>query len=258
MLWKIYKSDPEVCHYILGTMHTSTKEAYTFAELAKKYISATSIYAGEMDLNQTIDVNLSPFFMLEKGVVFSSFFRPKQYQKYRKIVFKSFGYDLHSLENYTPFYISNFLVNLHLKKEHNEPLDHFLWNFARENGKATYGIESLKDQIKILENIPLNYQLKTFKDHLKNVSAMKKKIYQLNQMYEQCNLKALMESTKKSMGPIRKLMIYDRNESMSKSIVTLFDIQPSFIAVGAAHIPGKKGILSYLKKEGYKSKKIKL
>jgi uncharacterized protein YbaP (TraB family) len=68
MLWKIYKNDPEVCHYIFGTMHTATTEAYTFAELAKKYIVKTAQYAAEMDLNQAHDYNLNDHYLLKDGV----------------------------------------------------------------------------------------------------------------------------------------------------------------------------------------------
>ena len=58
------------------------------------------------------------------------------------------------------------------------------------------------------------------------------------------------------MGKIRKLMIYDRNEAMTMSIIELFNTKPSFVSVGVAHIPGKKGILSLLRQKGYKIQKI--
>lgn len=257
MLWKIYKTDPEVCHYIFGTMHTSTTEAYTYAELAKKYISKSSIYAGEMDLNQAQDHNITSYFLLKEDISFKELFRPKQYEKYRKVILKTMGFDLTHFSQYTPFYITNYMVNLFLPKDNPEPLDHYLWNFARAEGKELTGIETLSDQIRILENIPMAYQLKAFKDHIKNISAMKSKILKLNKMYERCDLKSLMSATKKSIGSIRKLMIYDRNVAMSKSIIKLYNTKPSFVSVGAAHIPGKKGILSLLRQEGYKVQKVR-
>ncbi len=257
MLWKIYKNDPEVCHYIFGTMHTSTQEAYTFAELAKKYIAKSTIYAGEMDLNLAQDYNLTSYFILKEGTTFSDLYRPKQYQKYRKIILKSLGFDLNHFELYTPFYITNLMVNMYLPKDKDEPLDHYLWNYAREAEKELTGVETLSDQIRILDNIPMAYQVKVFKDHMKNIAAMKSKIMKLNKMYERCDLKALMMATKKSMGSIRKLMIYDRNEAMTKSIIQLFNTKPSFVSLGVAHIPGKKGILSLLHQEGYKVQQIK-
>jgi uncharacterized protein len=256
MLWKIYKNDPEVCHYLFGTMHTSTQEAYTFAALAKKYISKTSLYAGEMDLNQAQGYHLTSYFLLKDGTNFSTLYKPKQYDKYRKIVLKALGFDLYQLEQYTPFYITNFMVNLFLPKDNSEPLDHYLWNYARAEGKQLSGVESLSDQIRILESIPLAYQVKVFKDHMKNISTMKSKILKLNKMYERCDLKSLMNATKKSLGSIRKLMLYERNEAMTMSIIKLFNTKPSFVSVGVAHIPGKKGILSLLRQEGYKIQKI--
>ncbi|MBK7636651.1 MAG: TraB/GumN family protein [Saprospiraceae bacterium] len=73
MLWKFYETDPEVCSYLFGTMHMSTKEAYTFVEKARKYIQTVSIYAAEMDLNASQSSDIMQYFLLPEGEVFSSF-----------------------------------------------------------------------------------------------------------------------------------------------------------------------------------------
>ena len=58
------------------------------------------------------------------------------------------------------------------------------------------------------------------------------------------------------MGKIRNLMIYDRNKKMVNAIIRMSDEKSSFFAIGAAHFAGNKGILAFLKKEGYKIKQI--
>ncbi|MBK8053469.1 MAG: TraB/GumN family protein [Saprospiraceae bacterium] len=73
MLWKFYETDPEVCSYLFGTMHMSTKEAYTFVEKARKYIQTVSTYAAEMDLNASQSSDIIRYFLLPEGEVFSGF-----------------------------------------------------------------------------------------------------------------------------------------------------------------------------------------
>ena len=58
------------------------------------------------------------------------------------------------------------------------------------------------------------------------------------------------------MGKLRKLMIYDRNEFMTNNLVALTEEGATFCAVGAAHLPGGKGMLRMLKRSGFKVKPI--
>ena len=258
MLWKFYKTDPEVCSYLFGTMHMSTKEDYTFVEKARKYIQTVSIYAAEMDLNASQSSDIMQYFLLPEGEVFSSFFRPKQYKKHQKVIYRSFKVDIQNFESYSPFFINNFLAELSLTKSENEPLDHHLWSYATSLGKEMTGVESLADQLEILKGIPIDFQIKSFKDTVKNISSFRKRVLTINRLYSQGDVNSLYSITKKSMGKIRKLMIYDRNERMAQRVVEIHQLKPCFVAVGAAHLGGNKGLLNLLKKQGYKIKSVEI
>ncbi|MBK9735648.1 MAG: TraB/GumN family protein [Saprospiraceae bacterium] len=256
LLWKFYKNDAEACHYIFGTMHLGSEAAYTYAEKAKIYIRKSSLYAAEMDLNESVSKDLTPYFKLQNGALFSELFKPKRYDKILRVVKKEFGIDLTLFDEFTPFFITNMLAESAIHRKHEEALDHFLWYFAMEDGKDLRGVETFEDQVHILKQIPLDYQLKAFKDVVGNLSAFNKKLKHLNEMYERADLKNLYRSSKKSMGSLRKLMIYDRNVHMTTRIISLSEEKPAFFALGAAHLPGDKGILAILQKKGYMVKAI--
>ncbi|MBL0099512.1 MAG: TraB/GumN family protein [Saprospiraceae bacterium] len=80
----------------------------------------------------------------------------------------------------------------------------------------------------------------------------------MNSLYGRGDYVQLYKSSKKSMGKIRSLMIYDRNKYMSERIVQLSQEKSSFFAVGAAHLAGDKGLISLLKKQGFKLRHIPL
>ncbi|MBK9742626.1 MAG: hypothetical protein IPO94_06520 [Saprospiraceae bacterium] len=46
MLWTFYKHDPDICSYLMGTMHLATKEAYTYADIAKIHLKSSSLRRG--------------------------------------------------------------------------------------------------------------------------------------------------------------------------------------------------------------------
>lgn len=52
-------------------------------------------------------------------------------------------------------------------------------------------------------------------------------------------------------------MIYDRNKAWAKQLPTIMKTTPTFVAVGALHLPGEKGLLNLLKKQGYKVEPVK-
>lgn len=257
LLWKVYKDDPTVCHYIMGTIHTATNEAMAFRELAEACINRVSIYAGEMNLDTVDRTTLTSFLMLPDDQKLTDFFPPKKYQKFKNLILKTYHLDLDELIRFTPFYISNLLAEQSLEQTASLALDYALWRYASLEGKEMHGLESFQEQCAIMKQIPLKYQLKSFKDSLRNISQNQKKINSLNKIYAQGELEKLYKSSKKSMGGIRSLMIYDRNKNMLNRIHELFIQKSCFIAVGAAHLAGDKGILAGLKRADYKIKMIK-
>jgi uncharacterized protein YbaP (TraB family) len=90
-----------------------------------------------------------------------------------------------------------------------------------------------------------------------NVTRFKKKLEDLNTLYKNTDIKQLYKTTKKSMGKLRKLMIYDRNIAMANRMAELSKEKSSFFAIGAAHLPGPKGVLTLLKKQGFKIALVK-
>lgn len=240
----------------MGTMHLATKEAYTYADVAKKYILKSAVYAGEMNLGESVDEDITSFFLLPEGELFERSFRPKVYKKYLALVRKCYGISLDDYKRYTPFYINNLLAEAALPAVYPKPLDQYLWEFAQTNERIMTGVESLRDQIEILEHIPMDYQIKAFRDNMKNIATFRHKMLSINAMYGDGQYIQLYKNAQKSMGKIRNLMIFDRNENMTKAIINLSNEKSSFFAIGAAHFAGNKGILAQLKKEGYKIKQL--
>ena len=52
-------------------------------------------------------------------------------------------------------------------------------------------------------------------------------------------------------------MIYDRNKAWAGKLPAIMKAAPTFVAVGALHLPGNKGLLNLLKKQGYTVEPVK-
>ena len=256
LLWKFNRPNESKTHYLLGTMHVSSEEAYAPVTASKHYMEQCQIYAGEMDLNDPDLANIGDYFLNEDNITLNEIIGDKKYSKYKKIISKAYGIDLDQIAHFLPMVISNMISESILTKTYDLALDHFLWNYAMALNMEMNGLESAADQFHIMQSIPLEEQLKALKACIKNVSKFRQKVLKLSELYKNGALSKLYKTSKKSMGGLRKLMIYDRNEHMTQRLIELTSEGAVFCAVGAAHLAGGKGMIRLLKKEGFKIKPI--
>jgi len=261
MLWKFYKNDEDACSYVYGTIHLATEQAFAHSRLAEKYIDRVAHYVSEMNLDVSgKGLELAECFQLSEGQTLFSFFSDKRFGKYRKQILKAFEVDVNDYERYCPFYVLNMIsiIGLMQGETHSDRqvLDHHLYHYAQSNGKSLEGLESVDDQIRIAKAIPMDYQVKSFKKAMKNISAFKKSVEILVQLYARGDYKSLYKISKKSLGQIRPLLLYDRNHFFLDRIEIIVKEHPSFISIGAAHLHGDKGVLALFKKRGYKVKRV--
>lgn len=252
LLWKYNKPNESRTHYILGTMHVKSEEAYTPVTLAKHFMEQCQIYAGEMDLDDPMLDQIGDVFTNEDGQILEDYIGEKKYIKYKTIISKAFGIDLDLIAHYKPLVISNMISESILTKSYDLALDHFLWQYAQALGMQMQGLESADDQFSIMRQIPIDIQLKSLKSCTKNVSKFRKKVLRLSELYKAGKLTQLYKTSKKSMGSLRKLMIYDRNKFMANRLLEFSEQGATFAAVGAAHLAGQKGMLKVIKSHGYK------
>ena len=58
--------------------------------------------------------------------------------------------------------------------------------------------------------------------------------------------------------PAKKMsIIYNRNKAWAEKLPAIMKAAPTFVAVGALHLPGEKGLLNLLKRQGYTVEAVK-
>lgn len=182
----------------------------------------------------------------------------KIFRKIRKQFLKSFKFDISNYGHLHPLMIMSVMANSVLESEHHISLDEHLWEYAKQNGKETLGLESFEEQYRILHSIdPMPLYRQILKISKRPASIRKNTAKGLN-LYMEGNIHELYILSKSSMKDLRKKIIYKRNEKMASVIIGLNPEVKYFITVGAGHLSGKTGILSALKKEGWKVKPVRL
>lgn len=253
-LWKIIHPDCKRPSYLLGTMHVRDQRAFEQLAKVQEKIAACDAYAAEFDLGHADSSVVNEQMKLPEGQLLSDWLSPKSYAVLAKLLKKRIGVDLDVFQKQKPFFVYNMLTESLFQDDMPFALDQYLYQWAAMQEKEMTGVETFMEQMEIMEKISLKKQAKILAQTTKNFKKYRRQLKKMTSLYQEGNLNQLHKSALKNMGSLRKLLVYDRNEIMAKRITDMVAEQSVFIAVGAGHLSGKKGILRLLKQAGCKVK----
>lgn len=254
LLWRLSHPAAFSDSFLFGTMHVRDRRAFGDLDLVHEAIEHCAAFAAETDLNQFGAFADFRAFQLPDGKTLDQLLPAKKYEKLRKIIRKAMQVDIEQLKHFQPIIIANLIDESLLMKDMPFALDQHLWRYAEEHGKTTQGIETPTEQMQILLNIPLDYQLQTLLAIGRQPGKHRQALRKAAEWYEQGRIDKLYQATKRSLHGLRRLMLYDRNKRMARRIAAAMEAQSTFAAIGAAHLWGEKGVLKLLKDAGFSVK----
>lgn len=256
LLWQIDHIAEDRPSFLFGTMHVKDQQAFSVLDTVYHYLNQCEALAAEYDLSQSGDANLASVMRLPPGTTLSDLFRPKQYEKLRRIILKSFLIDIHHFQYFTPLLLINLITEQLLQQDQPQALDLHLWEYAGSQGKLRLGIETLDEQLVVLQKIPLDHQVKLLRELGRNVSNFRQSVLQTTGLYRHADPQRLYQMVRRSTHGLRHLLLFRRNHIMAGRIAVLVRQQPTFCAVGAGHLAGKQGVIRLLKLQGFRLRAV--
>lgn len=256
LLWALTHPEIQGGSYLFGTMHVKSLKAVQCLDLVYQKIEHCAAFAAEFDLDdlqQAIDLTS---FTLPDGMNLSALLPQKRYTKLKKNIYQATGIDIALLDHSQPMLISNLIDEQMIHQDIDLALDQHLWELAKSLEKKMWGIETFAAQIEILQQIPITAQVQSLWNIGRNLKRHRKNLLKMATWYEQAEITKLYLAAKKGLHDLRDLLLYQRNTFMAKRIAEMTREHTSFCAIGVAHLPGQKGVLRLLKKDGFKVKKI--
>jgi uncharacterized protein len=141
-------------------------------------------------------------------------------------------------------------------------LDKLVANIARENKIETVGLESMIEQIEILNGLPRETERDLLIAVLRRADRSEDFVETQIARYAEGDIGGLL-AWLQSAEPVRGIaqaqiplafvdrLITLRNHRMRDRALSLLRQGGAFLAVGAVHLPGKEGLLSLFEMEGY-------
>lgn len=261
VLWKISGNGLEEASYLFGTMHLLPEEEYRFSENAQKAFDACTGLALEVDIvNMSMKDKLSMAkrVMMPEEESVEKYMSEKEFQQLEDFITDSLGLRKRTFKqiiSVKPLFSSGIL----LKELVEDPksYEQELGDAAKEKGMTISGLETMNDQLVLFEDISIEDQVKGV--FLKEMTVNPMVEYnELKQIYLDGDLAKLQELTleETEFENFQEKFILNRNRNWIPVIEDLIKKEPTFIAVGAAHLPGEEGVIALLKKAGYKLEPI--
>lgn len=146
-------------------------------------------------------------------------------------------------------------------KEGTKSYELYFMDVAYENSLQLGGLETVKDQLNVFDQIKYEDMLVYLTETLENMEASKSELEELGPVYASHNLdtlaKHIFASDDMLMTDYKDIFLINRNKNWIPKIEELIKDNQCFIAVGAAHLPFNTGVIQLLKNEGYTVRAIK-
>jgi len=267
LLWKISGKDLRKPSYLYGTMHLTDERIFNLGDSLYGAIEHTDGFAIEIDPAEftPLVINEAKKSFLE-SVRLKDMMQDDKFKKYGKLLSEKLHKNADDITTEDILREKNkWIQESYSKGKMQTFLDTYLFDVARREGKWTGGVEDAKDQEGLLDMIDESDIIEVAMNE--NNEATKKKEDALGEFY----IKAYISNDLNVIDSLSNLgdslyedaMLVKRNKKMARRMDSLSHERSMVFAVGAAHLPGDKGLIALLKEKGFtvtpvfSSKKIK-
>ena len=262
LLWRVETPQGTASH-IFGTMHSADSEVVSLPAPVQDSLDAASSVVLEIVMDNRVQMTLAQSMLLLDG---RNLGQIAGQQRLEGLVSTGARYGMApaQLQMFKPWALVLFFSlppsEFQRQSAGRQPLDQLIQSAAQQQGKAVYGLETAEEQISVFSGLREADQLTLLDLTVASHDQIEPVFEEMRQAYLARDLQRLFDLKEEMVGNqapvVREVyderMIYQRNEHMAQRLTGRLKDGGAFVAVGALHLPGERGVLSLLEKRGYK------
>ena len=269
-LWEVRKDNQHF--YLFGTMHLADPALQTLPLGLKKAIDVSDAVFTEISMDMQSQLAGIPLMMRNDGKSLKDILPTKLYGKVEQYL-----KNINPMLNIAPFdgmkvWALSAIVSMlpsQLKYPMMQPIDAIIYNYAETSQKEVGGVESITEQLGLMDRFSLNEQILGLESSLDFLATHTDVMGKLKDLYIAGDSVRLMVYIKSMMFQIKKYkaieekfmqtLLYNRNKNMTHRLLTLVNKNPKkkfLFAFGVMHFLEDKSIVSLLKSKGYEVKRV--
>jgi uncharacterized protein YbaP (TraB family) len=257
LLWSISGMGLPANSFVYGTIHSKDERAFTYVDAVESRMRTVSTVAGELDLDNAKlnSMAVMNMMMMPDGKTLEELYSKKEWKEVQGKLKADLGIMAGMVMRMKPFFVMATMSESAMREDRSKTLDdHFLAQ-AKANGHRTFGIETVAEQMRAMDALSLKEQAAMLLDHVRN-KGYDGLLDNMMDAYARQDLAALMAIMGDGVGGIPKQMekalLDDRNQVMVHRMDSVMRADNgALFLVGAAHLPGERGVLQLLRGRGF-------
>ncbi len=263
LLWEISGNGLKKPSYLFGTMHVSDKLAFHLGDTFYNAIKSAEVVALETNPETWQDDYSKSAFFGARGKGSGNMGRGDWQAATDNMRITTFAIDSYDEAIKSALSVEPSMINGMLYRtdgtrtadfEEDTFLDMYIFQVGKKLGKRLSGVENFEESEKLV--------MEAYKDMIRDQNR-KKKSYDMEGMmtnpkkveeaYRRGDLDMLdsLEAMTVFSDAFQEKFLYKRNDIQANSIDSIIKKQSLFVGVGAAHLPGKRGVIEMLRQKGY-------
>ncbi|TAH24771.1 MAG: TraB/GumN family protein [Cytophagales bacterium] len=262
LLWEITPSGSTIRSYLYGTIHVRDEKVFAYSDSVTICFNQATYFASEVVMNSSTSRAMAKKIFLPNNTSLKQLIGEVYYKNLKKY-FKENKFGAYNLmiNRMKPIWVAGLVSQATIPKDKGVILDLYFQKLAIKQNKKLHSLELIDQQLEAIDSLSIDLQIdilkKTIDDFsIKNSPSSDTFTYEsllsayLSQDLTQIETIINSDTTDFAMKFIDNLLS-KRNYRMLDRINELCSQVPTFIAVGAAHLPGQQGLLNLLFQKGY-------
>ncbi|MEQ8660957.1 MAG: TraB/GumN family protein [Gammaproteobacteria bacterium] len=251
LLWRVTAPDGATST-LLGTMHVADPRVTGVRAIARTALAGAATFVMEVVLDPQALVTLQQamFYTTQAGL--RERLEPALFER-ASAVMREYGLDQEMVARMKPWAV--FLTLSQPLGESGAALDLLLMSEAQAAGKAVVGLETVAEQVSLFEALGEDEQIDFLREMTCHHATFQAEIEQMVERYAARDLAGLVALSLKHVGAHNEAfveaLVWERNARMLARLAPLLEAGGAFVAVGALHLPGPRGLLQGLARDGY-------
>jgi uncharacterized protein len=255
LLWEVSGKGLKKHSYLFGTFHLMCKGDIQFSNNLKTAVANANEVYMELDMDDPA-VMLGGMMMMnmKDGKKLKDLYTAAEYEKLSSFFKDSLHMPINFLETVKPYFLVAMMYPKMMPCKTVSGVEEELMKLAKQNKKNIKGLETLEFQAAVFDTIPYEQQAKELLksiDSLPSYTLYFDSMVQVYKSQQLSKMETLFNDEEFGMQEYQDILLDSRNKNWVNQLKTLMKKESVFVAVGAGHLVGEKGLIALLKKEGY-------
>jgi len=267
-LWKIEKEGVPAS-YLFGTVHLTDERVTTLPPAVRSALDESKTVALEVsDLSEAATASViassAPLVMFTDGRRLDQLLSESEYEVVKSVIGRA-GMPDSLAAMFRPWIVTMILSVSDCEREKVkngvQVLDMRIAEYGKKRGVDVIGLETIPEQIQALAAVPEQQQLDMLRSSLKFADRSDDLMETLIQLYLERKITAALPFQialaqqagigSEAFAGFQQKLIVERNIRMMNTAEPLLEKGHAFIAVGALHLPGERGLVDLMRRAGY-------